>query len=637
MGEDSQRDKIRRTLRAGFFSKQSGNSSSKDSSSAASSESGRRQPISLSENEASSSASEFDSDDDANAPDGLAALANGGRSRHNSLDPSKLGARGGRPWTPASPNARNSSQERSRSPLGRALSVLSSTSGSQRTGASTTRKPKIPKPTAEQVAYIRRLLVEIPGASSTPLPIRVSRPPGQGVTPSSASTTSSVSSSSSMSQSMASLKLAGPDQRTTDLYECFRQFTSVEVLEGDNSFACRNCWKHLNPVLVRMRQDEKDAKKRAKLIRKVQKAQAKREAERQVEIDESTPMHSPRGGLMSGMPLPAILHTRATEDDVNAYRRESVDGDGASAAGSSLSLASEPSLVSDSGTDSDAGLADAEEDSASQTDEVSIASDSAGVPLTTANVEALSNDANDITPSASAAPSVVDGHAGVITRKAAPPESVAAKSGASLSTSYSNASKQPTSQSSAPVAAPPPKKQRYIMRRAHKRYLISAPDLPPVLVIHLKRFQQTNKSSLFGTPFTNLKKRDDDLSFPQELDLAPFLAPTEPPPKRTSSRRRSSAGAAPRPVIESMPTTAQPTLQSEYTEGDATYVLYAVVVHFGTLSTGHYSAYVKSNRYGTGPASADAGPNDRRWFFCSDEDVRACSVEEVLRCKAYIL
>jgi hypothetical protein len=225
----------------------------------------------------------------------------------------------------------------------------------------------------------------------------------------------------------------------------------------------------------------------------------------------------------------------------------------------------------------------------------------------------------------------------IISPKPPAAKSLASKSAASLSTTYSNASKQPSGVAAAAgrngkSSAPPPKKQRYIMRRAHKRYLISAPDLPPVLVIHLKRFQQTNKSSLFGTPFTNLKKRDDDLTFPQELDLAPFLAPTEPAPRRDPSQRRSQRARAPsaRPGQGQGPT---PLLASEYTDGEARYSLYAVVVHFGTLSTGHYSAYVKSNRYGTGPG----GTQDRRWFFCSDEDVRACSLDEVLRSKAYIL
>lgn len=66
-----------------------------------------------------------------------------------------------------------------------------------------------------------------------------------------------------------------------------------------------------------------------------------------------------------------------------------------------------------------------------------------------------------------------------------------------------------------------PRSKQVIYRRALKRYLISDP--PPILVIHLKRFQQVSKSSL--ALFGNLKKLDDYVSFPEYLNLQPFLAP----------------------------------------------------------------------------------------------------------------
>jgi hypothetical protein len=60
-----------------------------------------------------------------------------------------------------------------------------------------------------------------------------------------------------------------------------------------------------------------------------------------------------------------------------------------------------------------------------------------------------------------------------------------------------------------------------IMRPAYKRYLIATP--PPVLVVHLKRFQQIAKTHLilFSHGF---KKLDDCVTFPESLDLTPFLA-----------------------------------------------------------------------------------------------------------------
>lgn len=547
----------------------------------------------------------------------------GGRSRHNSLDPSKLG--GQRPAAflnglnsgLSAINAPNASNGRARdhSPLGRALSVLSSTSGAGSTtsgsavsrGRRKKKKAKIPKPTAEQIAYIRRLLVEIPSAASAPLPIRIARPPGSPAPPS----------PSSAANSMSSLRL-GPDQTSTDLYECFRQFTSVEVLEGDNMFACHNCWKHLNPDLVEKRRVARDNKKRERLLRKAKKG-ADRRARKDAEaaaMDEITPSPSlaPDSPPARTTPLPSVHAPDAEEAPyINGDRRPSdatistissfSDNKTPSPATfSSVSLHSEPPSLSEFGTTDDEGsaLADIEDGNITDTSLDSRAK----IPLTTANVEALDD---SITPSASAAPSLHHAESTSV-NQLAPSESVA-----SLSTAFSTASKP------SPAV---PKTARHILRRAHKRYLISAPDLPPVLVIHLKRFQQTSKSSLFGSSFINLKKRDDDLSFPEDLDLTPFLAPTEKPPR--------PAGAPPPRHHHRPPPTP---MQSEYLVGEAKYSLYAVVVHFGTLVTGHYSAYVKSDRYGKGPG----GSSERKWFFCSDEDVRACSLDEVLRSKAYIL
>lgn len=66
-----------------------------------------------------------------------------------------------------------------------------------------------------------------------------------------------------------------------------------------------------------------------------------------------------------------------------------------------------------------------------------------------------------------------------------------------------------------------PRSKQVIYRRALKRYLIARP--PPILVIHLKRFQQVSKSPV--TLFGNLKKLDDYVPFPEYLDIRPFLAP----------------------------------------------------------------------------------------------------------------
>ncbi|KDE04930.1 hypothetical protein MVLG_04686 [Microbotryum lychnidis-dioicae p1A1 Lamole] len=606
------RDRIRRTLGGGFFGKRSDPNdfvaSGSSNGSASTTASKPRVSITLSETKTSTSASETEeSDAEVEA-----------RSRRASVDTSTLPTQqryAG--WTAGGPN----SKSRDPSPLGRALSVLSSRSGDG--SRRRTRKGKIPKPSVEQIDYIRKVLVEIPPPTpSLPPQLRFARPPGsKAPLPPPATTTTSVSN----------------EQMSTDLYECFRQFTSVEVLEGENAFACKNCWKFLNPDLVRQRQDEKDVRRREKDALKAEKRRnGRRVSDAKTHISEeaglrtvvNSPLQSPQlenARTLSASPPGSLTSANPASKGAGVISPEFALLSLATSPSvfSERSLASEPaSMVPESGaaTDDEAALADTEDghttDSASVL-ELSSAAGGPKTPLTVANVEALdpsSTRTHVVATSVSAAASVQSS------------SSVAAsKSGASLSTRFSSSSK-PTSSIAIPATlkAPP----RHLLRRAHKRYLISARDLPPVLVIHLKRFQNASKSSLFGTSFMNLKKRDDDLSFPEQLDLTPFLAPLEKPPKQTTRARHAT-----RPSTSSNHSVPHPPpIETEKVVGGALYRLYAAVVHYGTLSTGHYSAFVLSNRYGPGQ-----GGTERRWMFCSDEDVHAVSVEEVLKCKAYIL
>lgn len=93
----------------------------------------------------------------------------------------------------------------------------------------------------------------------------------------------------------------------------------------------------------------------------------------------------------------------------------------------------------------------------------------------------------------------------------------------------------PPNFSTASFASPkkPPKSNRYIARKAYKRYLIDT--LPPLLVFHLNRFQQSKPGLLaqsIGASMTGtLRKIDDFMSFPAVLDMSPFLAPAGKAPK----------------------------------------------------------------------------------------------------------
>ena len=107
----------------------------------------------------------------------------------------------------------------------------------------------------------------------------------------------------------------------------------------------------------------------------------------------------------------------------------------------------------------------------------------------------------------------------------------------------------------------------------------------------MQRFEHTSKSA----------KVEDEVSFPLSLNPSPFLADDA----SASSRKPA---------------------------GQVTYRLHTVVVHIGSLSTGHYVAYVLA------PAVlGEGGGGERKWYYTSDDEVREASRGEVERAKAYIL
>lgn len=96
-----------------------------------------------------------------------------------------------------------------------------------------------------------------------------------------------------------------------------------------------------------------------------------------------------------------------------------------------------------------------------------------------------------------------------------------------------------------------------IYTKAIKQYLIC--ELPAVLTIHLKRFQQHGY---------RLEKSNKHVQFPLVLDMSPY---TSKMCININSDQRNQT----EPVL---------------------YSLYGLVEHSGRLNSGHYTAYVKSNR-----------------------------------------
>ena len=113
-----------------------------------------------------------------------------------------------------------------------------------------------------------------------------------------------------------------------------------------------------------------------------------------------------------------------------------------------------------------------------------------------------------------------------------------------------------------------------------------------VLVLNLKRFMQTARG--------RMRKVDQFVRFPRTLDVSPFC------------HQESGEGADAR-----------------------VYELYGLVEHHGSLSGGHYVAYVAAeDSDGEEGGETRSG---RQWYYFSDTQVKRVDEAKVLSREAYIL
>ncbi|KAF9454384.1 cysteine proteinase [Macrolepiota fuliginosa MF-IS2] len=134
-------------------------------------------------------------------------------------------------------------------------------------------------------------------------------------------------------------------------------------------------------------------------------------------------------------------------------------------------------------------------------------------------------------------------------------------------------------------------------RRASKK--LSLARLPPVLLIHLKRFEANGRFS---------DKVDTFVEFPMKaLDLTNYM-PAPLPPGADKSELNGGL-----PMSLDDPRTQLPPYR---------YDLYGVTNHYGNLTSGHYTAFV-SSRGG--------------WMYCDDSSVKAVETKQVVNQKAYVL
>ncbi|KAF7964698.1 hypothetical protein HWV62_4061, partial [Athelia sp. TMB] len=491
-----------------------------------------------------------------------------------------------------------------------------------------------PKPSAEEAAYLRQVLADVVPAIN---PLGIFKPSGA---------TGAAMSTTATQLLMKMGQLPG-------IEECLRMFTAVEVLDGENMVGCRRCWKIANGVYRPRKNledtddsdDESDA------------------GENKVPDDVTTPTAGPTPVV----PLDAVAISPPSSPSASAsssIASEDARSDKTPYDTPQSSLSNETSLTRKVSNPTIASSAP------EVTGSKSPASGNMLIPtISTTAPESPASPGSS--KSQLQTPIVFKDHTGLAEVLAAPLpirdslraprmtkhkrvpgytdstedssddiESDASGGTSMFSETSSLASPNPSanvsleelplpaSRKPIPLKHPKVSRPRHVIRRpAYKRYLIATP--PPVLVIHLKRFQQVSKAPMISFS-SGFKKLDDYVAFPEMLDLAPFLAP-----------KREDFGLGRGGKIKF----------KRKTDDGCMYRLYAVVVHIGHMLGGHYVAYTAlptaapegvppatpeiTSRANSSTSGLDSA-TPRKWAYISDTVVRLATLDEVLKAKAYI-
>ncbi|KAF9819415.1 hypothetical protein IEO21_02158 [Rhodonia placenta] len=475
--------------------------------------------------------------------------------------------------------------------------------------------------------------------------------------------------------------------------ECLRMFTSVEILDGENMVGCHRCWKIAHGKYKPERQgvvadddDDDDAGSNGEGTASSPSDQVL--GDKLPESVQEPPM-SPSSETLSSSPdanghispesTPAIRSVTSFSDtmsDATSMTAPTTMG----SVTATVEKASYPPLVSPTRPTTYGGLPipsisttgpespvatsrrspidkTGEESSDRRSDSplgVSPSDDSLLTPKPKRRSKAgtgaedmksdSSDDEYDSDSDVSGSTSVYSGGSSVASAAASPVASPRA-SVENVQT-VGPTEKRPKLAPSDPSSAKVSRSRQVILRRMYKRYLIADP--PPILVVHLKRFQQTGRTHT--VTFTGgVKKLDEFVSFPEYLDVAPYLAP-----------RREDFG------LDDKATRAE--AKEAGKDARCMYRLYAVVVHIGNMYAksslqlgGHYVAYTAlppshplADSSKPGGSSGSDTPSahkpsieiaegvvkppkpHRQWAYISDTVVRLTTLEEVLKAKAYI-
>ncbi|EPQ29489.1 uncharacterized protein PFL1_02708 [Pseudozyma flocculosa PF-1] len=303
------------------------------------------------------------------------------------------------------------------------------------------------------------------------------------------------------------------EQNSTGLIAALRQFTSVEVLDGENSFACKNCWRLQNPPSAKERERYRRRKERRGL--------------RYGSDDESEPSSSEGGSESDREGAVARATAKEQARHVSAAAGKSDDGplngsatlaDGAAPSDMAPRRfnASIPTITTHAGTPPATEATEGKQLGLQNEAMAKLSAphrDEHGHRPPDSPLMASSH-GSDSNLSASA--SGYD--TGTETDRSGVATSLDSETGLDESDADADETR-PAAPSSKPKG--PKRSTQSLPRRALKRYLIAS--APPVLVFHLKRFQATGRGFVSG--LAGFKKIDDQVTFPEYLDITPWLAP----------------------------------------------------------------------------------------------------------------
>ncbi|CDR99186.1 hypothetical protein [Sporisorium scitamineum] len=351
------------------------------------------------------------------------------------------------------------------------------------------------------------------------------------------------------------------EQSTTGLVASLRQFTSVEVLDGDNSFACKNCWRLANPPNAQEREQIRRRRRRKGVAAaevdneegsEPSSSDDESDREQQKVVQKQTSSAAGADDTLIAQPIAKGLSNSTSQSTLASSSVDSIMT-GSSASHPSLQRSDIPTISmtsvdasteelkmnrSHSGSVGEGGLV-VRDYAGSATPSVSSSNGSNGVVMqqkrgsesSLSSVERAARNRDGLAPSNGYDTGTETDMSGFST--GLDESNASTGEGTDTEAEGNSAKKIPGAEPSGPKRS-----TQSLPRRALKRYLIAS--APPVLIFHLKRFQATGRGFVSG--LAGFKKIDDQVTFPEYLDITPWLAP---PREEYDRRGRLKASSDP--------------------------------------------------------------------------------------------